>query len=545
MEFLNIKEYLKEIINTQLKALGVNAEVEYTIEIPKDKNHGDYSTNVAMKLARELKKSPRDIAVLFVEGIEQNDIIKGMSIAGPGFINFVLDKTYLLDVINVVINKGNLYGSTTKNNPQKINVEFVSANPTGILHLGHARGASIGDSLCRIIDFAGDKATREYYINDAGNQITNLGLSLIARYREQFDLDFEMPEDGYHGQDVIDIASRIKEEVGDKYINNADLEFFKKRGVELELERIKKDLEFFNVSFDVWSSEQAIRNEGVVEKVLAQLETDGFTYNSEDATWLASSKMGDEKDRVLVKSDGSYTYLTPDIAYHQNKMDRGYDTLIDILGADHHGYMARMKAAIEALGYNQDQLNFEIIQMVRLVRGGEEVKMSKRSGNAVTIRDLCEEIGVDTTRYFFAMRSVDTQMDFDLDLATKKSNDNPVYYAQYAHARICSVLEKAEGFGLTEVKEFNTIASEKAFDLLEKVSMFESVVTNAAEKRLPHLITNYIYDLSSALHSYYAAEQILSDDMTYSSERITLLKAVKITLANALNLVGVEAKEKM
>ena len=353
---------------------------QITIEIPKEKSHGDYSTNIAMQLTRLLRKNPRMIAEELIEAIDKKEAnIDSIEIAGPGFINMFMKKDALTSIIKEVLEEKDDYGKSDAGKGIKYNVEFVSANPTGDLHLGHAKGAAVGDSICRIMSAAGYDVTREYYINDAGNQIYNLALSLYARYREAFGLDFELPEDGYHGQDIKDIAVKIKEEIGDKYLN-ADhdemIAFFRKEGTKFELQKIKDILAEFRVKFDVWFSETSLYEENKVVPTIEKLKEKGFTYEQDGALWFKSTEFGDDKDRVLIKSDGSYTYLTPDIAYHLNKLDRGYEYLVDLLGADHHGYINRMKAAIQALGYNSDQLNIDILQMVRMMENGEVVKIS-------------------------------------------------------------------------------------------------------------------------------------------------------------------------
>ena len=434
---------------------------------------------------------------------------------------------------------------------QKVQVEFVSANPTGDLHLGHARGAAVGDSLCNVLDKAGYDVTREYYINDAGNQIHNLAVSVEARYFQALGMDKEMPTDGYHGEDIIGIGKKLAEEFGDKYVQVDEkerYEFFRDYGLIFEMGKLKQDLENFRVRFDVWYSETSLYQDGKIDAALAVLRENGHIYEEDGATWFRSTELGDDKDRVLIKQDGSYTYLTPDIAYHRNKLERGFERLINIWGADHHGYIPRMKAAIEALGYNRDQLEVEIIQLVHLYKNGEKMKMSKRTGKAVTMRDLVDEVGLDATRYFFAMRSADTHMDFDLDLAVSQSNDNPVYYSQYAHARISSILRSGveQGFSIDGVKDFSELTSEKEVELLKKLGEFPHAIAEAAEKRMPHRITNYIFDLASSFHSFYNADKVLdAEHADRSKARLALVKAVQITLKNALTLIGVSAPEKM
>lgn len=538
---MNIKEDIKKIIEKALKTLNVECNT-FIVEIPNDKKNGDFSTNISMELARTLKKNPRIIAEDIVNNIDKSNIIERIEIAGPGFINFYINKKYLLNGINEIIKLDSNYGKSDIGNKKKINIEYVSANPTGILHVGTARGASYGDNLSRIMSFAGFDVTREYYINDGGNQINNLGKSIKVRYENLNGIDSNMPEDGYYGNEIIEIAKEIKEKYNDTKLNEK-IEFFTKIGVDTLLNRIKEDLKNFKVEFDVWTSEKKIRESGRIEKCLDILKKEGNIYEQDGALYLRTTRYGDDKDRVVVKTDNTYTYLVPDIAYHLDKLDRGYDKLIDVLGADHHGYINRLKASIDALGYEKDKLEIKILQMVKLIRDGEEVKMSKRTGKTVTMNELVEEVGLNASRYFFANKSLDTQMNFDITLATKKSNENPVYYVNYAHARICSILNSVKE--IEKIEEYNTIDSEYAFDLLNKVYEFKDVVENAAIKEMPHLITNYVYDLATLFHSYYSHEKIISDDIVYTSERINLIKTVKITIKNALNLIGVEALEKM
>lgn len=537
---MNIKDYIKEKIQ---KSLNID-ESNIIIEIPKDKKNGDYSSNIALKLTKELHDSPMNIANKIKNNIILDNTIEKIEVAFPGFINFYTSKNYLFDNIINVLKEEDNYGKSKTKKDIKINLEYVSANPTGILHLGHARGASYGDSLAKILKFAGYDVTREYYINDAGNQMNNLGISIKERYKEICKIDFELPENGYHGKEIIEIAQKIYDEFKDTKLNE-NIEYFKKYGLNILLYKIKKDLKEFRVEFDVWTSEQSIYDNNEVDNVLNKLINDGKTYKEDKALWLKTSEYTDEKDRVLIKKDGTYTYLLPDIAYHNNKYKRGFDNIVDILGADHHGYIPRLKSSMEMLGNDSNKLDVKILQMVRLVQNGKEVKMSKRTGNAITIRELMEEVGVDATRYFYIMRSLDSQMDFDMDLAVKKSNENPVYYIQYAHARICSILKEAKDVDLENIQKFENINSEEAYDILKKIYEFNNVIENSAEKKLPHLIANYAYDLAGLFHSYYAKEKILTDDKTSSNERLALIKAVKITIKNALNLIGVEAPEKM
>ena len=455
----------------------------------------------------------------------------------------------MTSIIKEVLTEKEAYGRSNYGNGTKYNVEFVSANPTGDLHLGHAKGAAVGDSICRIMSAAGYDVTREYYINDAGNQIYNLALSLYARYRQAFNLEAQMPEDGYYGQDVKDIAVKIKESEGDKYLNMPEDEaiaFFRKKGTEYELQKIKDILKQFRVSFDVWYSETSLYEDNCVVPTVEKLKAAGYTYESDGALWFKSTEFGDDKDRVLIKSDGSYTYLTPDIAYHLNKLDRGYEYLVDLFGADHHGYINRMKAAIQALGYNADQLNIDIIQMVRMMNNGEPVKMSKRTGNAVTIQDLIDEIGVDATRYFFVSKAANTTFDFDLALAKSKSNENPVYYAQYAHARMCSIKAQAAKLNLEYSDHYELLVNPKEIELVKHINEFRNIVIDSAVNRTPHKIANYIQRLAQLFHSFYNECYVIDkDNLELSKQRLALVEASRITLANALNLIGVSAPEKM
>ncbi|RPK07673.1 arginine--tRNA ligase [Priestia endophytica] len=556
---MNIVEQVQENLKAEVKQAVLKAGLateeqlpDVVLETPKDKTHGDYATNMAMQLARVARKAPRAIAEDIVANFDKTKAsIEKLEIAGPGFINFYMNNSYLTDLIPVVMKAGDAYGETNVGEGEKVQVEFVSANPTGSLHLGHARGAAVGDSLCNILDKAGYEVSREYYINDAGNQINNLASSVEARYMQALGQEKEMPEDGYHGQDIIEIGKKLAEQEGDKYVNMEEQErlaFFREYGLKYELEKLKTDLENFRVPFDVWYSETSLYQNGKIDDVLETLKEQGHVYEEEGATWFRSTTFGDDKDRVLIKNDGSYTYLAPDIAYHQDKLKRGFNKLINVWGADHHGYIPRMKAAIQALGYDKDTLEVEIIQLVHLYKDGEKMKMSKRTGKAVTMRDLVEEVGLDATRYFFAMRSADTHMDFDLDLAVSKSNDNPVYYAQYAHARICSMLRQAEEMNISFDKDvdFSLIKAEKEIDLLKKVGEFPQVVGEAALKRIPHRISNYIFDLASALHSFYNAEKVLDkENIETTKARLALIQTVRITLKNALALIGVSAPEKM
>ena len=537
---MDIEIELKKIIKDSLDFDISLDEIE--IEVPKNKENGDFSSNIAMKLCKKLGKKPIEIATMLKENIN-NSLIKNIEIAGPGFINFFVDKTYLLDNIINIINLDKDYGRSNVGNNEKINVEFVSVNPTGTIHLGHARGACYGDSLCNVLSFAGYDVTREYYINDAGNQMNNMALSIIERYKEVCGMDSHMEENYYHGEEITAIAKDLYEEYGNT-LDITDVKFFWKKGLEVFLNGIKKDLSDINVEFDVWSSEQKIRDRGLVEESLQKLTDLGYTYELDGAIYLKTSLFGDEKDRVIRKTDGSYTYFAPDIAYHLDKLDRGYDKLIDVLGSDHHGYVSRLKAAVSMLGGDSKKLDVHLIQMVRAIKDGAEYKLSKRTGKSITLKDLVEDTSTDAVRYFFVSRSIDTMMDYDVDLALKKNNENPVYYVNYAHARICSIL-KDKKIDFDNNYKFETINSDIAYNVLSKLDEFKKVVEKSARTYEPHLITNYVYELASLFHSYYAKEKVITDDVKYTNERLMLIKAVKITIYNALKLIGITSPERM
>lgn len=551
-----VNQKVKEAIEAAILAAGIVSREELpavALEVPKDKAHGDLATNAAMQLTRIAKKNPRQIAEQIIEHMDlASASIEGAEIAGPGFINFRLNKSYLYPVIGRVLEQGDDYGRTQDGAGKKVQIEFVSANPTGSLHLGHARGAAVGDSLCNVLDFAGYQVTREYYINDAGNQIYNMSRSIEARYLQQLGQQAEMPEDGYHGEDIIGFAKELIEEKGDSLLSMSPgdrASFFREYGLEKELDKIKRDLERFRVPFDSWFSETSLYENGEVLKALNELRDRNEVYEKEGATWLSTTKYGDDKDRVLIKNDGTYTYLTPDIAYHRDKYERGYDIIINIWGADHHGYIPRMKAAMEALGNDPDKLKVLIAQMVSLFQNGEKVKMSKRTGKAVTMEDLMDEVGVDAIRYFFTMRSMDSHLDFDMDLAISTSNENPVFYVQYAHARVCSVFRQAEEQGLTvlPLSEVNLsrLKAEHEYDLLRKIGELPDEVTTAAASYAPHRMIRYVYELASMFHSYYKAERVITEDAEQTQARLALLAAVRTVIANVLRLVGVTAPERM
>ncbi len=538
-----IKQSLKKIITE----MGVVDDVEIIFEVPADPTFGDYSTNLAMRLAKSLRKNPVLIAKEIVLKLNiENLHLKKCEVAGAGFINFYFDNEYLKNVVFDILENKENYGVLETRN-EKINIEFVSANPTGYLHIAHGRGASYGDSLARILKKAGYDVTKEHYVNDGGNQINNLALSICERYKELFGQTADMKDGFYHGKEIIEIAKMIKNEVGDKFLKEDGYDFFRNKGVDYLLAGLKKDLKDFNVEFDIWFSEKTLYDNGEVEKTLQYLIDNNHTYEQDGAIWLKSTLYNDEKDRVLVKSDKTYTYLTPDIAYHKNKLSRGYDQLIDVLGADHHGYINRLKAAIACVGGNPDKVHIEILQMVRVLQNGEEVKMSKRSGKSITLRDIIDEVGTDAIRYMYSSKALSTPMDIDLDLALRNTNENPVYYVQYAYARIASLFRTVEekNIHFTQVKSFNNLNAEKCDKIILTLLQYPLVIEEAAEKRLPHKIAQYAYQLANALHSYYNDEKIISDDLDLTNEKLTLLKAVQIVLKDSLGLIGVNVKEKM
>ena len=540
---------LKDVIKVSLKD-AFNLEDQdsiIAIEIPKEKTHGDYSSNIAMRLARVLHKSPSEIANILKVELEKSSLITKVEVAGPGFINLFINQDSITKVIKDILTLKEKYGQTNFGNKEKVMVEYVSANPTGDLHLGHARGAAYGDTLTRVLSFVGYDVLREYYVNDAGNQIETLGNSLYERYREALKLSFDLSKIGYQGKDVIKLAEDIAEQDKDKWVDDDSIErkdYFKKVGTKLELDKIKVDLELYRVHFDHYQSELELYRSGKVEKTLEDLKKTPYTYESEGALWLRTTDFGDDKDRVLVKKDGSLTYFTPDIAYHTDKFNRGYPHLIDILGADHHGYIARIKAGIKIMGNNPDDLEVKIIQIVRLMENGEEVKMSKRTGNAVTIRELCEDVGVDVARYFFISKPIISHLDFDLNLARKQSNDNPVYYIQYAFARMNSILRKDNRYVLKE--SYPLLTDEKEINLIKHLNELPNLLIDVAKVKEVNILANYSYKLAQYFHSFYNDIVVIDkDNKELTEERLSLVKACSIVLKTVLNLLGVEAKESM
>ena len=541
---MNIEENLKLKIQYSLKSEGILLDIkDIIIEKSKTPEHGDYASNVALKFASRFGVAPRVLAEKIANNIDK-ELVEKVEIAGPGFVNFFIKKNAINSLVSQIISAGDNYGKGEDKN-KKINVEFVSANPTGDLHLGHARCAAIGDSICRIYEFAGFEVTREFYVNNAGNQIYTLGLSLDVRVRQLLGEKIELPEDSYHAHDIIDIAKLYLEKHNNEYKVGSEESFKKlqKFGMDEELEKIKRDLALFRVKFDIYSFETDVRANNHVQDVLEN-KYSKYTYEQDGATFLRTTDFLDDKDRAVVKSDGSYTYLMPDIAYHLIKLSRGYDKLIDVLGADHHGYINRMKSALMMQGYQSDTLDVELVQVVRLIKDGQEVKMSKRTGAGVTLRELCEEVGVDAVRYFFAARAASSHLDFDLNLALEQSSSNPVYYAQYAHARLCSVLESAKDIKIDESAA--NLKEESESELLKKLVEFPHIIEISAVKRAPHMVATYIQELAADIHSFYTnCKMIDRDNLEVTSSRLALAKAAKIVMKNALCVLGVDAPNKM
>lgn len=532
---------------------GIDADEDtLLVEAPRDPKLGDYATSTAMRLARTLHKSPMEIGEALAEKLrEAIPEAESVTVAKPGFINFRLKSNALSSIINRILEAGADYGKNDSGKGERVLVEWVSANPTGDLHCGHARNAAWGDSICRLLEHSGYDALREFYVNDAGNQIVMLGESLVARYFEHFGKEYPLPENGYHAEDVKHIAEDIAAQDGDKWLT-ADpaerLEYFMNEGKTRELEKIDRDLKLYRVTIQSWMHETFFyeNNRKRINDCLKMMDEKGLLYEKDGALWFKSTDYGDDKDRVLRKSDGTLSYLTPDIANHVYKCERGYKKLINLWGADHHSYVTRMQAALTALGYPEGTLTIDLIQMVRMVENGVEVKMSKRTGNAITIRELCEDVGVDAARWYFSSKDISSQMDFDLKQAVAKDNNNPVYYAQYAHSRMCSIMRNPAIPEFHKVDSYDRLTDEKELLLMKMMGEFTSTVAKAAKLRKPNLISEYIISLVKLYHSYYNVARVNNpDDPELTNQRIGLVKALQITLSNALNLLGVSAPESM
>lgn len=552
---MNIKEILaqsiKDAAQRAIEAGTVKAGELPTVvlEVPPQKEFGDFATNFAMQAARSLKCNPRMVAQAVADNLNCAYIDK-TEIAGPGFINFYLKQDWIYSLLSNILAQGDAYGNLQQENPEKIQLEYVSANPTGPLHVGHGRGAAVGSALANLMKAAGYDVTREYYINDAGNQIENLAASVNARYLALMGVECEFPENGYHGVDIIDTAKRIVKIYGDKFMQMEEedrLHEFKTLALKEKLAALKEDLQAFNVDFDVWFSEKTLHEEGRIKAACDYLLERGYMYEKDGALWLKSTEYGDDKDRVVIRDNGIPTYLAADIAYHRDKFERGFDHVINLWGADHHGYIARMKAAVGALGYKPEQLEVLILQMVSLYRNGELVKMSKRTGQSVTLNELIEEVGTDAARFFFIMRSIDSQLDFDLTLATEKSSDNPVYYVQYAYARICSILRQIaeENIAIDEKSPLTALNAEVEIDLIKKLGEYPELIAAAAKERAPHRVAHYVYELASLFHSFYNQCRILGVEPEVQQARLLLVVAVQHVLKHALNVLGISAPERM
>ncbi|MDN5343992.1 MAG: arginyl-tRNA synthetase [Clostridia bacterium] len=526
---------------------------DFVIEAPRDKSHGDFAANLAMLLAKQARQSPRNVAAALVRHLEiPQPGVARIEVAGPGFINFTLDQSWLLPVLPAVLAEDEHYGWSNIGQGVKVQVEFVSANPTGLLHMGNARGAALGDSIANLLTATGYEVCREFYINDAGNQIENFGLSLEARYLQAFGQEAEVPPDGYHGEDLVATVRHFIARYGDKYLD-ADptlrREMLVRFALEEKLAAIRQVLEDFGVVYDVWFSEQYLHDSGAVARAITDLEKNGYIYEKDGALWFKASDFGEEKDEVLVRKNGLPTYFAADIAYHRNKFERGFQRVINIWGADHHGHVARLKGALQALGYDPGRLEVVLMQLVRLYQGGEVLRMSKRTGHYVTLNELIEEVGRDAARYFFVMLKSDSHLEFDLDLARSQSADNPVYYVQYAHARICSILRlaKERGLAVPPAREANLdlLREPAEVELIKQVASLPETVAGAALALEPHRLTRFAHDLASLFHSFYTTCRVLADDPELCQARLVLVEATRITLRNVLYLLGVTAPERM
>ncbi len=531
-----------------------NVELPYVeVEPTREESHGDYASNLAMILASKARKNPRLIAGILKDHIrDREDILKKVEIAGPGFINFFIREEIWATHLEAVEREHSRYGMLELGRGRKIQVEFVSANPTGPLHIGHARGAVVGDVMANILSAAGFNVFREYYINDAGNQMHNLGRSVFYRYLELVGRSVAFPENCYQGDYIKHLAQEILDREGSIYEERIEADmvpYFTDYAAGAILEEIKDDLKNFGVVFDLYFSERELYKENGVEKLLVELEEKGFIYREDGTRWFKTMQFGDEKDRVVVRQNGEPTYFAADIAYHRNKFARGFDKVIDIWGADHHGYIPRMQAGIQALGFETDALKVILVQLVNLLRDGNPVAMSTRSGEFVTLKEVIDEVGTDAARYNFLMRRSDSHLDFDLELAKKQSNENPVYYVQYAHARICSILRLAEekGYGVPIFKDVacDRLTSSEEIALIKMITRFPEIVEGAAKALEPHRLAFYLHELAALFHSYYNKYKVVSEDEALTLARLMLVRSIRTVLKNGLTLLGVSAPEKM
>ena len=556
------KAAIREVTNKALDTAKSKGEIDfsaipdYAIEEPREKEFGDFSVNAAMLMAKEARRAPRDIANIIVSNMDTEDTyINEVNVAGAGFINFKLNPVYITKIIETVETEGDNFGQSDYGQGKKVNVEFVSANPTGPMHMGNARGGALGDCLANIMALAGFDVTKEFYVNDAGNQIEKLAVSLLARYKQSIlgEDAYEFPEDGYHGDDVREHAKNFADKYGDSYINTPDEELKAKLIDETLYKNIaglKTGLEAYRINYDVWFHESTLHKENEVLKTVEELTARGYTYEKEGAIWFKATEFGLEKDDVLVRANGFVTYFAADIAYHKNKlMTRNFDTAIDIWGADHHGHVARLKAAMQALGINPDRLEIILMQLVRLVRDGEAVRMSKRTGKAITLNDLIEETGVDAARFYFNLRQANSHFEFDLELAVRQSSENPVFYVQYAHARICGIIKAMAEQGAA-VKKFSQITPEllvdpKEIELMKMIAKFPEEIRAAAILREPSRITKYSMDLAAAFHAFYGACKVGCEDAALRDARLSLVSACRQTIKNSLTVLGITAPEHM
>ena len=551
----DIKEIVMNAIGRAVAEEKLPAEPipAFAIEIPNEKSHGDFSCNAALVSAKAFKQNPRKIADI----IKDNAVLEGsafdkIEVAGPGFLNFFVGKEWFAETVNAVLDEKECYGKTNDGKGKRVLVEFVSANPTGPMHIGNARGGAIGDCLASLLEYAGYYVEREFYVNDAGNQINKFALSLDLRYRQHFSDNVEMPEDSYHGQDIIDHAEGFAKLYGDEYMNKSEEERRKALvdyALPINIKGLENDLLKYRIKYDTWFKESTLHNDGSVKEIIELLKKSGYTYEQEGALWFKSTELGDDKDRVLIRANGVPTYSVPDIAYHYNKLvKRSFDIAIDILGADHHGYIPRMRAALTALGVDSSRLEVVIMQMVRLVRNGETVKLSKRSGKAITLATLLDEIPMDAARFFFNLRDANTHFDFDLDLAVEESSKNPVYYVQYAHARICRILEKQkeEGVECKRLPDNRLVYTESAeIELIRHLASLPDVISEGAKELNPSVITKYLIELAQHFHKFYDSCPIKGMEEAILQSRLSLCTAAKTVLKNLLDLLKVEAPEKM
>ena len=543
------------IKKAQQQELLPQAEIpDFTIEVPADRSHGDLASNAAMVSAKAFRAAPRKIADIITQNIDlSSTMLSRCEIAGPGFMNFFYDKSFYAAVLKEISAQGENYGRSDFGQGKRILVEFVSANPTGPMHIGNARGGAIGDSLASVLDAVGYEVAREFYINDAGNQIEKFATSLEIRYMQIYKEGYELPEDAYHGQDIIDHAKNFAEINGDKYVETSSEERRKALvdyALPINIAGLERDLLKYRIKYDRWFRESTLHNSGAVKAIVEKLRENGYTYEQDGATWFKASELGADKDFVLVRSNGLPTYVVPDIAYHYDKLvTRGYDKAIDVLGADHHGYVPRLKAALTALGVDASRLDAVLMQMVRLVKDGETIKFSKRSGKAITLVTLLDEIPIDAARFFFNLRESNSHFDFDLDLAIDQSSKNPVYYVQYAHARICNILKTLEGEGIKPREctdeELANLTSSEEIELINKLSSLPDEMISAAKDYDPSRITRYVYDTATLFHKFYNACRVKSDNEPLMQARLSLCLAVKTVISNILTLFKITTPEKM